>query len=56
MGPDSIDQGVLFSIFFPTSIPASIFDDSINKKYGDGNLDLSSGVFTPKKETTTEKK
>ena len=30
------------------------FVDSINKKYGDGNLDLTSGVFTPKspKETT----
>jgi len=24
------------------------FVDSINKKYGDGNLDLQSGVFTPK--------
>ena len=24
------------------------FVDSINKKYGDGNLDLSTGVFTPK--------
>ena len=24
------------------------FVDSINKKYGDGNLDLTSGVFTPK--------
>ena len=30
------------------------FVDSINKKYGDGNLDLSSGVFTanPTEETT----
>ena len=30
------------------------FVDQINKKYGDGNLDLTSGVFTPKspKETT----
>ena len=32
------------------------FVDSINKKYGDGNLDLTSGVFTPKSpEETTEK-
>ena len=30
------------------------FVDSINKKYGDGNLDLTTGVFIPKpvKETT----
>ena len=32
------------------------FVDTINKKYGDGNLDLNSGVFTPKPtEVTTEK-
>ena len=32
------------------------FGDTINKKYGDGNLDLSTGVFTPKPtEETTEK-
>tara|TARA_Y100000310_G_C20353864_1_gene655685 strand:+ start:328 stop:639 length:312 start_codon:yes stop_codon:yes gene_type:complete len=32
------------------------FVDQINKKYGDGNLDLTSGVFTPKPtEETTEK-
>ena len=35
------------------------FVDGINKKYGDGNLDLTTGVFTPKtvEETTktTEK-
>ena len=24
------------------------FVDSINKKYGDGNLDLNTGVFTPR--------
>tara|TARA_Y100000004_G_C8833848_1_gene377365 strand:+ start:11 stop:298 length:288 start_codon:yes stop_codon:yes gene_type:complete len=24
------------------------FVDSINKKYGDGNLDVNTGVFTPK--------
>ena len=31
------------------------FVDSINKKYGDGNLDLTTGVFTPKTvEETTE--
>jgi len=32
------------------------FVDGINKKYGDGNLDLTSGVFTPKPvEETPEK-
>ena len=32
------------------------FVDQINKKYGDGNLDLTTGVFTPKLvEETTEK-
>ena len=32
------------------------FVDGINKKYGDGNLDLTSGVFTPKpvEETTVK--
>ena len=32
------------------------FVDSINKKYGDGNLDLSTGVFTPKPTTETTEK
>ena len=32
------------------------FVDSINKKYGDGNLDLTSGVFTPKATEETTKK
>ena len=32
------------------------FVDQINKKYGDGNLDLTTGVFTPKPvEETAEK-
>tara|TARA_Y100000034_G_scaffold113349_1_gene148281 strand:+ start:184 stop:495 length:312 start_codon:yes stop_codon:yes gene_type:complete len=32
------------------------FVDIINKKYGDGNLDLTTGVFTPKPvEETAEK-
>ena len=32
------------------------FVDSINKKYGDGNLDISTGVFTPRPtEETTNK-
>ena len=32
------------------------FVDTSNKKYGDGNLDLTTGVFTPKPtEETTEK-
>mgnify|MGYP003155714880 CR=1 FL=1 len=31
--------------------------DRINKKYGDGNLDIASGVFTPNPKTTsTDKK
>ena len=34
--------------FIETQIKEKNFVDSINKKYGDGNLDLSSGVFTPK--------
>ena len=33
------------------------FIDKINKKYGDGNLDINTGVFTPKPvEETTENK
>ena len=32
------------------------FVDTISKKYGDGNLDLNTGVFTPKTvEETTDK-
>jgi len=32
------------------------FVDSINKKYGDGNLDITSGVFTPRPTEETTKK
>ena len=32
------------------------FVDGINKKYGDGNLDLTSGVFTPKPAEETSDK
>ena len=32
------------------------FVDGINKKYGDGNLDLTTGVFTPKPVEETTKK
>tara|TARA_Y100001963_G_scaffold121888_1_gene170827 strand:- start:143 stop:439 length:297 start_codon:yes stop_codon:yes gene_type:complete len=32
------------------------FIDKINKKYGDGNLDITTGLFTPKTEETTENK
>ena len=32
------------------------FVDGINKKYGDGNLDLTSGVFTPKPVSETTEK
>ena len=31
------------------------FMDSINKKYGDGNLDINTGIFTPKITETVEK-
>ena len=34
--------------FVETQQKEKAFVDSINKKYGDGNLDLTSGVFTPK--------
>ena len=42
--------------FVETQTKEREFVDSINKKYGDGNLDLTSGVFTPAPpaETTTE--
>ena len=30
------------------------FIEKINKKYGDGNLDISTGVFTPKETTATK--
>ena len=32
------------------------FVDSINKKYGDGNLDLTTGVFTPRAAEETSDK
>jgi len=32
------------------------FVDSINKKYGDGNLDLTTGVFTPNPTVETTEK
>ena len=40
--------------FVETQTKERDFVDGINKKYGDGNLDLSSGVFTanPVEETT----
>ena len=42
--------------FSDTQVKERDFVDSINKKYGDGNLDLNTGVFTPKpSEKTTEK-
>ena len=34
--------------FVETQTKERAFVDSINKKYGDGNLDINSGVFTPK--------
>ena len=42
--------------FVETQQKEKAFVDSINKKYGDGNLDLTSGVFTPKPvEETSDK-
>jgi len=32
------------------------FIEKINKKYGDGNLDITTGVFTPKAVETTDTK
>ena len=44
------------SKFEETQQNEKTFVESINKKYGDGNLDLTTGVFTPKsKEETSEK-
>ncbi len=39
--------------FISTQKKERDFVETINKKYGDGNLDLSNGVFTPK---STEEK
>ena len=36
--------------FSSTQSQEKEFIDSINKKYGDGNLDINTGVFTPKEE------
>ena len=36
--------------FVETQTKEKDFVDSINKKYGDGNLDLTTGLFTPKTE------
>ena len=44
------------SQFTENQTKESNFVDGINKKYGDGNLDLTTGVFTPKPvEETAEK-
>ena len=42
--------------FVETQTKERDFVDGINKKYGDGNLDLSSGVFTAKPTEETTKK
>ena len=41
-------EGTIKSQFVDNQKKEKDFVDSINKKYGDGNLDLTSGVFTPK--------
>tara|TARA_Y100001963_G_C6592884_1_gene358788 strand:+ start:301 stop:606 length:306 start_codon:yes stop_codon:yes gene_type:complete len=42
--------------FVETQTKEREFVQSINKKYGDGNLDLNSGVFTPKTDTENTNK
>ena len=43
--------------FVETQTKERDFISTINKKYGDGNLDINSGVFTPKpKEESTKNK
>ena len=42
------NEGKVRAQFTETQNKEREFVQSINKKYGDGNLDLSSGVFTPK--------
>tara|TARA_R110000824_G_scaffold1546_1_gene7672 strand:+ start:1836 stop:2135 length:300 start_codon:yes stop_codon:yes gene_type:complete len=42
--------------FVETQTKEKEFVETINKKYGDGNLDLTSGVFTPKLEEEITKK
>ena len=44
------------SSFVDTQKKERDFVDQINKKYGDGNLDLTSGVFTPKPAEETSDK
>ena len=34
--------------FSETQVKERNFIDAINKKYGDGNLDITTGIFTPK--------
>ena len=44
---DSAEENVR-NQFFENQTKERTFVDSINKKYGDGNLDVNTGVFTPK--------
>ena len=49
-------EGKIRAQFVETQNQEKEFVQSINKKYGDGNLDMTSGVFTPKPvEETTDK-
>ena len=41
-------ENQLKSQFVETQTKEREFVEGINKKYGDGNLDINSGVFTPK--------
>ena len=51
---DSAEENVRNN-FVETQTKEREFVESINKKYGDGNLDLTSGVFTPKPKEETDK-
>jgi septal ring factor EnvC (AmiA/AmiB activator) len=48
-------EDTIRTTFTDTQIKEKQFVESINKKYGDGNLDLSSGVFTPNSQEKTDK-
>ena len=50
-------EGKVREKFSETQTEERNFISEINKKYGDGNLDINTGVFTPKPiEKTTENK
>ena len=52
-GLDSAEEN-LTNQFEETQTKERDFVQEISKKYGDGNLDISSGVFTPRPAATTD--